>query len=231
MNIFAIIVAAGSSERFTSDAGPKQLAPIAGMPMLAWSIKQIGDRRNITGLVCVVPPDGEDIIREGVGAYGADDIDAWVPGGETRQDSVRNGLAALPDEATHVLIHDAARPCVTPDLLSRLTMALQTHKAVVPTVPSVDTMVRERDGHVEAIVDRAQITGVQTPQAFELELIRRAHDQAAANGLRASDDGSLVLAVDESLASVPGERTNIKVTYPEDLVLAEAIIREHTRAL
>jgi len=229
MNIFAVIVAAGSSERFESDAGLKQLAPLAGMPMLAWPIKRLGDRRNITGIVCVVPPGNGDAIRSGVTAFGGGDIDAWVDGGVTRQDSVRNGLAALPDDATHVLIHDAARPCVTSELLSRLTTSLQKNDAVVPTVRGVDTLVRETGGRVRAIVDRAHIAGVQTPQAFELALIRRAHEHALHEGIAASDDGSLVLSLGGSLATVPGERTNIKVTYPEDLVLAEAIIREMTR--
>jgi len=227
MNIFAVIVAAGSGERF--GGRPKQLAPLSGMPMLAWSVKRLGDRRNITGLVCVVPPRGGDDIRGGLEGFGVGDIDAWPEGGETRQESVRNGLAALPPEATHVLIHDAARPCVTERLISRLTDALRDHDAVVPVTPAVDTLVHVEGDSVDRVVDRSHIAGVQTPQAFELGLIRRAHAAAKDTGTTASDDGSLVLALGERLATVEGERMNIKVTYAEDMAIADAILMLETR--
>ena len=227
MNIFAIIVAAGTGGRFGGE--PKQLAPLCGMPMLAWSIKRLGDRRNITGLVCVVPPGGGDAIRSGLHDFGAGDIDAWPEGGATRQESVRSGLAALPPQATHVLIHDAARPCVTGQLISRLTDALREHDAVVPAISAVDTLVHVEGAVVDRVVDRSHIVGVQTPQAFDLRLIRRAHDVARKAGTSASDDGSLVLALGGNLATVEGERTNIKVTYPEDLGVADAILTQETR--
>jgi len=227
MNIFAIIVAAGTGERFGGE--PKQLAPLCGRPMLSWSIKRLGDRRNITGLVCVVPPGGGDAIRDGLRDAGAADIDAWPDGGATRQESVCNGLAVLPPEATHVLIHDAARPCVTERLIARLTDALREHDAVVPVVPAVDTLVHVEGTAVDRVVERSHIAGVQTPQGFELGLIRRAHDLARDTGTRASDDGSLVLALGEKLATVEGERMNIKVTYPEDMAIADAILIEETR--
>jgi 2-C-methyl-D-erythritol 4-phosphate cytidylyltransferase len=227
MNIFAIIVAAGSGERF--GGRPKQLAPLRGMPMLAWSIKRLGDRRNITGLVCVVPPGGGDDIRAGLADFGGGDIDAWPEGGATRQDSVRKGLAVLPQEATHVLIHDAARPCLTGRLISRITDALRDHDAVVPVTPCVDTIVHTEGEYVDHVVDRSHIVGVQTPQAFELSLIRRAHTAANNAGAIASDDGSLVLALGGVLATVEGERMNIKVTYPQDMAIAEAILTQETR--
>ncbi len=225
MNIFAVIVAAGASERF-GDGVLKQLTPLAGRPMLAWSVKRIGDRRNITGIVLVIPPGGEKKIRKGLKRHGAGDIDGWVEGGETRQDSVRIGIDALPAEATHVVVHDAARPCLTDNLLQHILDALQTHDAVVPAVPVTDTLILEADGRVEAIVDRTHIAGVQTPQAFELALLRRAHARAQERGIAASDDGSLVRALDEEVVMVRGERTNIKVTYPEDVKIAEVILKE-----
>jgi len=227
MNIFAIIVAAGSGERFGGP--PKQLAPLCDRPMLSWSIQRLGDRRNITGLVCVVPPGGGDAIRAGLREHGAGDIDAWPEGGATRQESVRKGLAALPPEATHVLIHDGARPCVTERLISKLTDALRVHDAVVPAIPAVDTLVHVEGTVVDRVVERAHVAGVQTPQAFELRLIRRAHDVAQRNGTHASDDGSLVLALGGNLTTVEGERMNIKVTHPEDMAIAEAILTQEMR--
>ncbi len=228
MNIFAVIVAAGLGERF-GDGTLKQLTPLAGMPMVAWSIKRIGDRRNVAGIALVVPPGCEDEMRAGIGKHGGSDVDMWVEGGETRQGSVCNGIDALPPEATHVIVHDAARPCLTDNLLQHILDALQTHNAVVPAIPATDTLVREVDGRVERVVDRTHVVGVQTPQAFDLELLRRAHENAQAKGLMLSDDGSLVLALDEEVVTVRGERTNIKVTYPEDLMIAEVILREQVR--
>lgn len=225
MNIYAVIVAAGSGERF-GDGGLKPLTPLAGMPMVAWAVKRIGDRRNITGIALVVPPGHEDEMRAGMDGHGGGDVDIWVEGGETRQDSVCNGIDALPPEATHVIVHDAARPCLTDTLLQHMLDALQTHGAVVPAVPATDTLVREVDGRLERVVDRTHVVGVQTPQAFDLELLRRAHANAQAKGLMLSDDGSLVLALDEEVVMVRGERTNIKVTYPEDIMIAEVILRE-----
>jgi 2-C-methyl-D-erythritol 4-phosphate cytidylyltransferase len=137
---------------------------------------------------------------------------------------VWNGLQALPEGTTRVLIHDAARPCVSRALLDRIVAALDRHDAVVPAVGAVDTLVRERDGAVEAILDRVHVSGVQTPQAFAVDVIVRAHAEARKRGFHSSDDGSLVLAIEEPVATVPGDRMNLKVTYPEDLAIAEAIL-------
>jgi 2-C-methyl-D-erythritol 4-phosphate cytidylyltransferase len=124
-----------------------------------------------------------------------------------------------------VLIHDAARPCLSDALRDRLIDALAAHDAVVPAVPVTDTLIRDLDAGVDAILDRVHIAGVQTPQAFRLELIRRAHAAARDRGFKSSDDGSLVLALGEKVATVPGERTNLKVTFRDDLMIAEAILK------
>jgi 2-C-methyl-D-erythritol 4-phosphate cytidylyltransferase len=110
-------------------------------------------------------------------------------------------------------------------LCDRVLDALGSHDAVVPVMPVTDTLVREVDSSVDAILDRVHIAGVQTPQGFRTELIVRAHRVARERGLKSSDDGSLVLALAEKVATVPGERTNIKVTYREDVGVAEAILR------
>lgn len=225
MKHFAIIVAAGSGERFAGGV-PKALAPIAGVPMLAWSIRRLSELTD--GCIVVVPPGKEAAFRTALAEHGAESVKAWVAGGETRQESVRNGLQALPDDATHVLIHDAARVCVNMATARRVLDALATHDAVVPAVPAVDTLIRIHDDKVDAIVDRVHVSGVQTPQGFRVTLIREAHERAGARGFEASDDGTLVLAIEQDVRVVEGDRTNIKVTYPEDVTIAEAILSRTT---
>jgi len=215
----AIIVAAGTGERMPG-ATLKQLMPLAGRPMVAWSAGALA--AVCDAVVMVAPPGHEDEIRAAVA--GAVSECTVVAGGATRQESVWNGIGALPAGAERVLIHDAARPCVSRALLDRIVAALETHRAVVPAVPAVDTLVRERDGVVDAILDRVHVAGVQTPQAFAVDLIRRAHQSARRSGLSMSDDGSLVLALHEAVVTVPGERTNVKVTFPEDVAVAAAIL-------
>jgi 2-C-methyl-D-erythritol 4-phosphate cytidylyltransferase len=153
-----------------------------------------------------------------------DKVDGVVAGGKTRQDSVRHGLEALPSSSETVLVHDAARPCLSSALLQRILDALGGSDAVVPALPAVDTLIREQSNHLDAVVDRVGISGVQTPQGFRTELLRRAHANAEAGGIKSSDDGSLVFALGEPVATVPGERTNIKITFEEDLAIAEAIL-------
>jgi 2-C-methyl-D-erythritol 4-phosphate cytidylyltransferase len=215
MSTAAIIVAAGDGSRLPGDT-PKQLVALAGKPMVAWSAEKL--RSVCDGLVVVAPAGRVDAVGEMLGDANT------VPGGETRQESVWNGLQALPEGTTRVLIHDAARPCVSRALLDRIVAALDRHDAVVPAVGAVDTLVRERDGAVEAILDRVHVSGVQTPQAFAVDVIVRAHAEARKRGFHSSDDGSLVLAIEEPVATVPGDRMNLKVTYPEDLAIAEAIL-------
>jgi 2-C-methyl-D-erythritol 4-phosphate cytidylyltransferase len=122
------------------------------------------------------------------------------------------------------LIHDAARPCLSAGLLARIVKALRNDDAVVPVIPVVDTLAVDNGGVIDAVVDRANIACVQTPQAFEKQLALRAHRKAFADGLESSDDGSLVLALGKKVKTIPGDRTNIKVTYEEDIAIAEEIL-------
>jgi len=216
----AIIVAAGAGERMSGDT-PKQLAPLAGRPMVAWSALRLS--QVCDDVVVVAPPGREDEMRSALAEF--EKVRAVVAGGATRQESVFNGLGALPEGASRVLVHDAARPCVSRDLVRRILDALYDRDAVVPAVPAVDTLIRERDACVDAILDRVHVSTVQTPQGFAADLLLRAHREARKNGLQSSDDGSLVLALGVTVATVAGERTNVKVTYPEDVAVAEAILR------
>ncbi len=217
----AVLVAAGTSERF--GGGLKQLALLIDRPVLAWSVDRLAPEVDV--LVVVAPPGREDDVSAALAGPWSGRVDRIVAGGETRQASVRAGIEALPDDVDVVLVHDAARPCVSTDLVRRMLEVGRRSGAAVPAMPASDTLVREHEGRVDAVLDREGIGAVQTPQAFALETIRRAHRRAAARGLRASDDGTLVFAMGEPVAVVRGEPDNVKITWPGDLAIAEAILR------
>lgn len=227
MRVAALIMAGGSGERFAGGAGgdaPKQLTPLSGRAMIAWSAEALARSDRIAEVVIALPAEMEAGVRSVLSASVLRKLHAFVAGGATRQDSVFNGLSALLEGVTHVLIHDAARPCASPALVDRVLDALGTHDAVVPAVAATDTLIRDYQGRVDAIIDRVHVAGVQTPQAFRYELILRAHKEARARGFFSSDDGSLVLALGQPVHTVAGERTNIKVTFREDVAIAEAIL-------
>ena len=218
-------MAAGSGSRF--DAGTaKQTTMLDGRAMLAWSAEMLAVSARVSGLVLVAPAGQEAAFTALLAEQAARKLRAAVSGGNSRQDSVYNGLERVPEGTTHVLIHDAARPCLSTALRDRIIDALASHDAVVPAVPVTDTLIRDMDAGVDAILDRENLAGVQTPQGFRLELIRRAHRIARERGFKSSDDGSLVLALAEKVATVPGERTNLKVTYRDDVIIAEAILKK-----
>ncbi len=202
--VWVIVVAAGSGQRF---GGPKQYAPLAGRRVLDWSIDAA--RSVADGVVLVVPAEAA--------AEPEPAVDAVVVGGVTRSDSVRAGLAALPDDARVVLVHDGARPLATHALFRSVADAvLAGTDAAVPVVPVVDTVCDAHGGPV----DRDDLRAVQTPQGFEARALRRVH----AARPDSTDDASLVVAGGGRLRLVAGERWNLKITEPSDLVVAEAIL-------
>jgi 2-C-methyl-D-erythritol 4-phosphate cytidylyltransferase len=214
----AIIVAAGSGDRF-GGGQPKQFANLSGKPVLLWSVEVLSSVCDAT--VVVAAADQIDRVRSLVPSSVV-----VVEGGATRQESVRLGLAALSDASTDVLVHDAARPCLSSEFVCRILEALADNEAVVPALPVSDTLVLSRGDTVDAIVDRAGVHGVQTPQAFRIPLLRQAHRRAEAGGFTSSDDGSLVLAMDKPVHRIAGDPLNIKISVESDLRMAEAIISQ-----
>jgi 2-C-methyl-D-erythritol 4-phosphate cytidylyltransferase len=206
VGVWAIVVAAGSGDRF---GGPKQYEPLGSMRVLDWSL--LAAREACDGVVLVVHPD-----RVG---DPEPEADAVVAGGLTRSESVRAGLAAVPADATVVLVHDAARPRAGAALWRTVRDAVgEACDAVVPAVPVVDTL-RQVDG---GTVDRSRFVAVQTPQGFRADLLRRAH----AGGAEGTDDASLVEAVGGKVRVVDGEAANSKITTPHDLLAMQACVRD-----
>jgi 2-C-methyl-D-erythritol 4-phosphate cytidylyltransferase len=201
-------VAAGRGTRF---GGAKVEEDLGGRRVLDWSLDAA--RAASDGVVLVVAPERAGRTEPGV--------DAVVPGGETRSDSVRAGLAAVPAAATVVVVHDAARPFAGAPLFDAVVAAVRDGAdAAIPGVPVVDTVKRVRDGRVVETVDRAELVAVQTPQAFRAEALRSAH----ARGGDATDDAALVERAGGRVVVVPGDPSNAKVTTPADLAALRAAL-------
>ena len=199
MTVAAIVVAGGRGERF---GGQKQFAKLGGRTLAAHSVEQA---RSVANFVVVVVP--EDYRGDGEGA------DLVVTGGATRSDSVRAGLAVC-DDAQFIVVQDAARPLASAPLFEAVLAAVRAGAAAaIPGVAVSDTIKQVADGVVVHTPPRDQLVAVQTPQAFAAAVLRRAHASAGV----ATDDAGLVEALGESVVVVAGERTNIKVTNPEDL--------------
>jgi 2-C-methyl-D-erythritol 4-phosphate cytidylyltransferase len=202
--IWVIVVAAGSGSRF---GGAKQYAALAGRRVLDWSVAAA--RTVADGVVLVIPSDGVDDPEPAV--------DVVVAGGATRSASVRAGLAAVPDDAEVVLVHDAARPLATHDLFRAVVDAvLAGADAVVPVTPVVDT-ITDAAG---IPVDRDALRAVQTPQGFSARALRTVH----AGHPESTDDATLVVAAGGRLRQIHGERWNLKITEPDDLLVAGSLL-------
>ncbi|HEY8860328.1 MAG TPA: 2-C-methyl-D-erythritol 4-phosphate cytidylyltransferase [Gaiellales bacterium] len=221
---WAIVVAGGDGSRLGADR-PKAFIGLGGRPLLAHSIDLLEDHPAVDRIVLVVPAEWEEPATLLSDELAAGKVVAAVPGGETRALSVAAGLDVVADDAEAILVHDAARPFATAELIDRLLEALATHAGAVPAVAVTDTVKRVEGGRVAETLDRSELRAVQTPQAFRAEALRRAY-AAPAGALRdATDCASLVEAAGLEVAVVPGEGGNMKITSPEDLARAEERLR------
>ncbi|HEX3032421.1 MAG TPA: 2-C-methyl-D-erythritol 4-phosphate cytidylyltransferase [Bacillota bacterium] len=227
--ILAIIPAAGQGKRMGNQVN-KQFLCLAGLPILVHTLTAFEKHSEISGLVVVCREEEVEYCRtEIIEKYGLRKVFAVVAGGQERQQSVLNGLKAVAGQADYVLIHDGARPFVTADIINRSLAAAITTRAAVAAVPVKDTIKEATAGGlVTGTPDRARLWQVQTPQAFDYQLIRRAYDLAEAEGFLGTDDASLVERMGEPVKLVLGSYENIKVTTQEDLWLGEAILARRT---
>lgn len=226
MSVVAIIVGGGSGERF-GRAGGKQFAPLAGRTVLAHTLAAFEACTPIDEIVVVTHPDTVQECAELVGAFVK--VTAIVAGGNTRQDSVASGLAALPPEAEFIVVHDGARPLVLPETIAAVVEALRSSAddGVIVGHPSFDTVKRvDASNRVVATEDRAGIWLVQTPQAFRASALRAAYTSSAESpgALPATDDAALVERAGGTVRVLPGPRDNVKITVPEDLAVAEQVL-------
>ena len=217
----AVIVAAGSGARF---GGPKQYALLGGHPLVDWSCEAFQNHPRVDDIVLVLPETSAkaDYVRR------FPKIIDVVSGGARRQDSVGAGVERL--DGRHmglVLVHDGARPLVPADVIDRVLAAAKKNGAAVPVICFEDTL-KEIDGdRVVRTLERGRLGRVQTPQGFAYDLLRRALAAASEAGISGTDEASLVERLGETVAVVPGDPRNIKITTPLDLITAEAIRHEN----
>jgi 2-C-methyl-D-erythritol 4-phosphate cytidylyltransferase len=218
VSVWAILAAAGRGDRLGLDR-PKAFAPLNDRPLVAESLERLDASEWIEGIVVAAPPEWEEpciLVAEEVAAG---KVAETVTGGATRTESVRNALEKVPEEASVVLVHDAARPLVTDDVIERVVTALgDGWDAAVPALPVADT-VKKVDGEAVAeTIDREQLVTAQTPQAFVASILRDAFSTLQQIDAQ-SDCAGLVEARGGRVRVVQGDRRLLKITEPEDLEL------------
>ncbi|MCK5892653.1 MAG: 2-C-methyl-D-erythritol 4-phosphate cytidylyltransferase [Aeromicrobium sp.] len=228
MTVHALVLAGGTGTRFGA-ATPKQLLDLDGRSVLAHAVSRLAGHPDVDWIVLVTH--AESAREAHRVAVAEPKVVTVVSGGATRADSTRLGLAAIPELADDdlVLVHDAARPLVTGEIVDACLAALADHDAVTPAVESVDTLVEvDSAGLVVRNVDRSVVRRVQTPQGFRAGVLRRAHAAAALEPGEPTDDCGVVLAhvPGARVTVVPGDERNLKITRPADLDLARRWLHE-----
>ncbi|AFY60722.1 2-C-methyl-D-erythritol 4-phosphate cytidylyltransferase [Synechococcus sp. PCC 6312] len=220
-----LIPAAGLGKRMGSHRN-KLLLDLLGRPLLAWTLTAIRATPDITWLGIIGQPgdfsDWQVLLAEFDFPYPT----VLIPGGNTRQESVYNGLQALPNHATRVLIHDGARCLATPDLFHRCAQALENCSGFVAAIPVKDTIkIVNSEKIVTATPNRDFLWAAQTPQGFWVKELKDCHQKGQDLGLEVTDDAALFEKFDLPVQIVMGEETNLKITTPADLALAELILK------
>lgn len=225
MRTTAIIPAAGSGNRMNRDVS-KQYLTLRGKPILAHTLEVLEASSLVDAILLVVPLQDMESVRTAVLApWNMKKAVGIIAGGKERQDSVRAGIEALDQGTELVLIHDGVRPLIRVELIERCIRAAQSEGAVTVGVPVKDTVKEvDSEGRVLRTCNRSVLRLTQTPQVFRRDIIENAHREAARDGYRGTDDTSLVERLGIAVRMIPGDYRNIKITTPEDLVVAEALL-------
>lgn len=224
----AIILAGGQGERFGEEGG-KQLVEIAGKPILTWSAEAFDAVGDIGLMVIVCPEDRkEEYLRRAIDPFPFVTPIVLVSSGSIRQESAFSGLEQVPDEFEYVVLHDGARPLISPELILHAINTVKGHidcDGAVVAHPAVDTLKVVEDGVIQGTPDRRVFWNAQTPQVFRTGIYRRAHASALSDGFVGTDDSSLIERLGGRVLVVEGKRDNIKLTVPEDYALLAAAVR------
>ena len=218
---YIIIVAGGKGLRMGSDI-PKQFLPIGGKPVLMRTLERFRAYSSALQIILVLPEAQQDYWRQLCMDYHFDVEHQIANGGQTRFHSVQNGLALVPDDAEGVVgVHDGVRPFPSIEVIRNCYETARTAKAVIPVIPVVET-VRHLEGDKSVTVPRGDYRLVQTPQTFDIQLLKSANRQPYNDGF--TDDASVVESYGHAITLVEGNRENIKITTPYDLKIAEILI-------
>ncbi len=228
--ITAILACGGKGERFGGDL-PKQFIPLAGLPIYLYSLFIFEKHPKVDEIVIVCPKDYVKRVKEEVKEHTLTKVFSIVHGGETRQESVFNGVKASPVETEYFFVHDAVRPCFSQSLLDLVIERMLEKGAVIPVIPCSDALVRVDDEQVVIPVDRTSLYLVQTPQGMKAEYLRACLERAEKEGKVFPDEGSLLHSYGYKVFTVPGEITNLKITYPQDFELAEILIKSKMKGI
>lgn len=223
MKSYALILGGGSGTRMGSEIN-KVFLPLRGVPAIIRAIAPFSGL--CAGAVVVARQEDMDEMTGLIRRYGMSRfVLAVVKGGDTRQASVKNGLAALPEGAELVMIHDGARALVTEDVITQAMQSAEANGSGIAAIPVTDTIKRaDAEGKVLGTLNREELYAMQTPQAFQLPLILKAHEKALQNGFLATDDAALLEYAGLPVYLTPGDRENIKLTTPADMAFGEAIL-------
>jgi 2-C-methyl-D-erythritol 4-phosphate cytidylyltransferase / 2-C-methyl-D-erythritol 2,4-cyclodiphosphate synthase len=230
MKKFAIIPAGGSGKRLKTNSA-KQYLLVAGLPVLVHTLKVFQRTAIIDEVILAVPEKDIDFVqKEIIKKYHLTKITSVVAGGAQRQDSVRNALAVINDDCDIVVVHDGVRPFVTEQMIGAVVAATKDHLAASIGVPAKDTIKETEDnGVVLKTVPRQNLWLTQTPQAFRLDTLKKAYNAAYSDNYYGTDDASLVERIGIKVQMVTGAYDNIKITTPEDLITAEALLKNRSR--
>ena len=224
--MYLLIPAAGMGRRMGSDRN-KLLLTLLGKPLLAWTLLAAEAARDISWIGIIGQVADQADFKAILAQMSLSKPVQLIPGGETRQESVYNGLQALPAAAERVLIHDGARCLATPQLLDRCATVLLDCPGLIAGVPVKDTIkVVNQTGIIQDTPDRRQLWAAQTPQGFDVQLLKQCHEQGRSLGWEVTDDAALFERCGLPVRIVEGEETNLKVTTPVDLAIAEFILRQ-----
>lgn len=219
-----VVVAAGAGRRLRSSR-PKLFVDLAGRPLVWYALSALEGCGSVERIVLVVPAGTEaEVERKILSPFSLRKVERVLAGGETRGESVFAGLSELPTETGTVLIHDGARPFASEDLILSVLEAAERFGAAVPGVECADTLKRVEEEIAVATLDRSRIRCIQTPQGFHYPLVLEAYERARQNGVTAPDDAALVERMGTRVKVVPGSPGNVKITTPEDLELAAALL-------
>jgi len=226
VKVEVVIAGGGRGTRF-NNSQPKQFCHVAGRPILDWTLSRFERSSLVNYIILVIPKGMQREAEKKLSLHRYKKLKVVTEGGKERTDSVYKGLSLVDDDTQIVLVHDAVRPLVSLSLIHSAIRQAEIYGAVVPGIPIKET-VKEKDEHdiVVKTLPRDRLCIIQTPQAFRYQLLKKAHQKAKSENLKASDDAALLERLGERVKVIPGEESNIKITTLFDFKIAEILLKE-----